>query len=373
MNIREEAEIFEKKADELSKINPSKARYYYLEAAERYIEISKISYGNEAVFIEKAESCYEKAKNLNETGEEPKMIESMKIQKPKINFKNIAGMQSLKEEIRMKIIEPLLHPELYEYFDQKTGGGILMYGPPGCGKSFIAEATAGEAGVTFFHVKASDLKSKWLGESEKNIASLFEAARPNQPCIIFFDEFEALGGERTRTDEHTRNLVSQLLTEMDGVGNKDKQILLLAATNEPWSIDVALRREGRFGTSIFIPQPDLNTRKEILKLMLEKKPLDKSVSIENLALITEHYSGADLKALVNKATENVLRECIKTNKKRNITNSDFKEALLKITPTTYLWYKHAIDSIRKTGTEHFFRDIIEAGYRTVPALVAQVV
>ena len=163
-----------------------------------------------------------------------------------------------------------------------------MYGPPRCGKSLIAKATASEAGAQFIHVKSSDLKSKFVGETEKNIAELFENARGQKPTIIFFDEFESLGSDRTDAPAHDKSAVAQLLTEMDGMDSNDQQILLLEETNEPWSIDPALRREGRFGTTLFIPPPDVKSRKEILGIILAQRPT-KEIDYDILAKLTEGF------------------------------------------------------------------------------------
>ncbi len=239
-----------------------------------------------------------------------------------------------------------------------------MYGPPGCGKSLIAEATANEANATFFHVIASDLKSKYVGETEQNIAQLFKEARERQPSIIFFDEFEVLGGERSRSDPYTRQAVSQLLTEMDGVGTKEKeknQILLLAATNEPWNIDIALRRGGRFGQSIFVPAPDSISRKCILELQLKDKPLDNTINLHEIATVTEHFSGADLKTICERAAELPLREFLRTQQLRKMCARDFAQAIAQHHSTVLMWVDQAYREITERGFETLFPEIVRMG------------
>ncbi|MFQ5621203.1 MAG: ATP-binding protein, partial [Candidatus Nanoarchaeia archaeon] len=307
-----DAERLIREAKDLELNHPQEARVKYLEAAEIMLYLSTQDKQNHDRYVEFANDLYNKAKQIDpnaplESGKdhhkakdkEPKELQQ-EIQKPdnfnadefisssKTLFQDIGGLEELKEEIRFKIIEPLKHPDLFAFYGKKMGGGILMYGPPGCGKTLIAEATANEANATFFHVKSSNLKSKYVGETEKNISELFGKARAMQPSIIFFDEFEALGNDRTASAHaHEVSTVAQLLTEMDGMGTKDQKILLLAATNEPWSIDPALRREGRFGETLFIPPPDLDSRKSILKINMKNRPT-KDIDWDQLAIITNN-------------------------------------------------------------------------------------
>ena len=233
-----------------------------------------------------------------------------------------------------------------------------MYGPPGCGKSLIAEATAGEAEVAFFHVKASDLKSKYIGETERNISKLFETARQNQPCIIFFDEFEALGEDRNNAAPQNKGAVSQLLTEMNGLGTKGDQILLLAATNEPWAVDLALRREGRFGTNLFVPPPDLETRKQILYLQLNDKP-NENIDLNQLANKTENYSGADLNAVVNHAVEQTIKECIHAKSIKPITTHKLIRALEVKKSSISPWFIHAVQKISDLHLKENFPELFD--------------
>ena len=364
--IEERASMMLQEAERLETQDPRRASMLYLDTAEVFIYLSRSSNPYDAQkHIEKATWCYEKSQDLkgkaNPTVE--KVTQATKLNSG-ITFKDIGGLEALKDEIRLKIIEPFKYPEIFKKYGKSIGGGILMYGPPGCGKSLIAEATANEAQATFFHVKASDLKSKYVGETEQNIANLFKEARERQPSIIFFDEFEVLGGERGRSDPYTRQAVSQLLTEMDGVGTKnpdDQKILLLAATNEPWNIDIALRRQGRFGQSIFVPAPDYESRRRILQLHLKDKPIDSSVNIHELAEVTEHLSGADLKAVCENATELPLREFIKTKQLRKITAHDFAHAIAHQQSTMASWFKNAYTQVTERGFETLFPELVRAG------------
>ena len=334
--------------------DPAEAAKKYLQAAQELLELSSTHPVRQQEYIDVANRMYLQAKKLRSNSPE-----GMTISKPKkdITFASIAGLEELKEDIRFKIIEPLKHPELFQYYGKSVGGGTLMYGPPGCGKTLMAKATANEAKATFIHVKSSDLKSKFVGETEKNIAELFSQARKNQPSIIFFDEFEALGGDRTEGLSHERSAVAQLLTEMDGVDTKDQQILLLAATNEPWTIDPALRREGRFGTTIFIPPPDLAAREQILALQMQKRPTEK-IGYIALAQATEGFSGADLKAVCEYATNLALKESLLTGKKRKVTMQDMEAAVAKTQSVLPQWFAKAHQQVAKKRLEESFKELV---------------
>ena len=344
-------------ADAIKSSNQQKAKEMYLRAAEMFLHLSEVL--NDKKYLEEAEKTFKKTQSLSppsQFGENQIDINKMMVEKPKLKFKDVGGLKDLKEEIYLKVIAPLKFPKVYNYFNKKIGGGILMYGPPGCGKSLIAEATAGEADVAYFHVKASDLKSKYVGETERNIAKLFETARENQPCVIFFDEFEALGEERTSASPQNKGAVSQLLTEMNGLGTKDDQILLIAATNEPWAIDIALRREGRFGTTLFIPPPDEIAREEILKLELKDKPT-KNIDYKKIAELTEGFSGADMGSIINHAIEKAIKEVIITKKVRPITTEDLLSSLTKKKSSITPWFNHALSTVFTLQMEDSFPEL----------------
>jgi len=263
--------------------SPAAAKQMFVEAAALLLEGSRRAPSLDArkESLDLANQLYLRSQQVQE------QKESLLFKNATVSFKDIAGMDAVKEEIRLKLIAPLKYPEVFAKYGKQVGGGILMYGPPGCGKSLLAEATAGEAGVPFFNVKASSLKSKYVGETEKNIANLFAEARKHEAAIVFFDEFEALGADRNKTSfSFEKNFVSQLLTELDGVGSKNQRLLVIAATNLPWEIDLALRRDGRFGTAIFIPPPDASARREMLQMMLKSCPTQ-GIEYDELMRLTE--------------------------------------------------------------------------------------
>ena len=263
------------------------------------------------------------------------------VERPKIDFKDVGGMDELKEEIRLKIIAPLQHPELYKAYGKPIGGGILLYGPPGVGKTHLARATAGEVRAGFLAVGISDVLDMWIGQSEKNLHALFDQARRNRPCVLFFDEVDALAASRTDM-RHSggRQVINQFLAELDGIQSSNEGVLILAATNAPWHLDSAFRRPGRFDRILFVPPPDATARAAILRIQLKGKPVQ-DVDCEYLAKKTEHFSGADLKAVVDAAIETKLREALKDGKPRPLTTKDLASAAGGIRPSTREWFSTA--------------------------------
>jgi SpoVK/Ycf46/Vps4 family AAA+-type ATPase len=269
---------------------------------------------------------------------------AFELERPKICFADVGGMESVKEEIRLKIIYPLTRPELYKAYGKAVGGGILMYGPPGCGKTHLARATAGEVKARFIAVGIADVLNMWVGESERNLHELFEQARQNTPCVLFFDEVDALGASRADL-RHSggRQLVNQFLSELDGVNASNEGLLILAATNAPWHIDPAFRRPGRFDRIVFVPPPDEAARAAITTIMLAGKPTD-LVDAEAVARKTEGFSGADLKAMVDVAIEAKLREEISGRAgggPEPLRTKDLLAAARQLKPTTREWFATA--------------------------------
>jgi ATP-dependent 26S proteasome regulatory subunit len=263
------------------------------------------------------------------------------VERPKIKFADVGGMDELKEEIRLKIIYPLQHPEMYRAYGKEIGGGILMYGPPGCGKTYLARATAGEISAGFLSVGISDVLDMWIGNSERNLRELFQQARYNKPCVLFFDEVDALGGRRSdMAGGGARQLVNQFLSEMDGVESSNDGLLILAATNAPWHLDPAFRRPGRFDRVLFVPPPDHAARTEILRLLCREKPAA-AIDFDHLAKKTDHFSGADLKAVIDMAVERKLREAMRAGALKPLSTEDLVAAVKTLKPTTREWFSTA--------------------------------
>jgi SpoVK/Ycf46/Vps4 family AAA+-type ATPase len=266
---------------------------------------------------------------------------TIEVDRPALTFGDVGGMEPVKEEIRIKIIHPTNHPELYRAYGKAIGGGILLYGPPGCGKTFLARATAGEIHAGFLAVGINDVLEMWIGNSERNLHALFEQARQNTPCVLFFDEVDALAASRADLRASGgRQLINQFLAELDGIGSRNEGVLVLAATNAPWHLDSAFRRPGRFDRILFVPPPDLPARASILRILCQGKPVQ-NIDYEHLAKKTDHFSGADLKAVVDVAIEAKLREAMKAGTPRPLTTKDLVTATAAVKPSTREWFATA--------------------------------
>ena len=281
------------------------------------------------------------------------------LEKPTTRFSDVGGMKNVKNEISLKIIQPLKNPDLYKAFGKKAGGGILLYGPPGCGKTFIAKATAGEIDAKFISIGLHDILDMWIGNSEKNLHQVFEVARANKPCVLFFDEVDAIGSSRADLKQSAmRHVINQFLAELDGVEANNEGVLILAATNAPWSVDGAFRRPGRFDRIIFVAPPDEEARIDILKNLLNGKPVGE-VDVKKIAAQSEGYSGADLTALIDIAVEDKLTQSIETGELQPLTTKDFLRALKIHKPTTQEWFASARNYALYANESGLYDDILK--------------
>ncbi|MCB0762108.1 MAG: AAA family ATPase [Flavobacteriales bacterium] len=280
------------------------------------------------------------------------------LSKEVVKFSDVGGMEHVKEEISLKIIHPLKHPELYKAYGKKTGGGILLYGPPGCGKTFLAKATAGEIDARFMPVGINDILDMWIGNSEKNLHDMFETARRVKPCVVFFDEVDALGASRQDMRQSAgRHLINQFLSELDGMESDNEGLLILGATNAPWHLDPAFRRPGRFDRIIFVQPPDEEGRKAILMLMLREKPLE-NVDFGAVARKTAEFSGADLQAVVDICIEQKLSESFKTGVPEPIRTKDLLAAAKRVKPSTREWFNTAKNYALYSNESGLYDDIL---------------
>lgn len=281
----------------------------------------------------------------------------LRMEKPGIAFGDVGGMEDVKQQIRMKIIHPLRHPEIYAAYGKRTGGGVLLYGPPGCGKTHLARATAGEVDAGFLSIGIQDVLDMWIGNSEKKLHEVFTYARQNTPCVLFFDEVDALGAKRSRfTNAGGRAVVNQFLAELDGVKGENDGLLILAATNTPWDVDPAFRRPGRFDRVIFVPPPDAAAREEILSIKLRDKPTEK-IDVRKLAKRTDQFSGADLEGLIDHAVEQKLEQAMRDGVPKPLTNSDLVAAAKRVRPTTAEWFAGAKNYALYANQGGFYDDI----------------
>src|SRR5215204_3061919 len=264
----------------------------------------------------------------------PSAMREVLVQKPNIEWKDIGGLYNVKEELKEAIEWPLKHADLFNKASIKPPKGILLYGPPGTGKTLLAKAVASTSESNFISIKGPELLSKWVGESEKGIREIFRKARQAAPCVIFFDEIDAIAPRRSGSDggdSHvTERLVSQMLTEIDGLEDL-KGVVIIGATNRPDIIDEALLRPGRFDRLLEIPIPDNNTRKQILQIHLKKKPLASDVDIDKLVGLTDSFTGAEIEALVNAAAIAAVKEHVIAKEQKEINNDQKIDTNIKDT------------------------------------------
>lgn len=285
-------------------------------------------------------------------------MESRFIQRPDIKFEDVGGMDNVKKEIDLKIIQPLKHPDIYKAYGKKVGGGILIYGPPGCGKTYLARATAGEVNASFISVSLDEILDMFIGNSEKNLHEIFELARQNTPCVLFFDEIDALGASRNDMKQSGgRHLINQFLQELDGMESENDGILVLGATNTPWNLDSAFRRPGRFDRIIFIPPPDEEARENIFKLKLKDKPKD-GIDYSALAKKTSDYSGADIEAVIDIAIEIKLEQALKDGIPKPLENKDLVKAIKKHKASTKEWFSSAKNFALYANESGLYDDIL---------------
>jgi SpoVK/Ycf46/Vps4 family AAA+-type ATPase len=323
------------------------------ETYQRILEINP-SFSDEEL-DDKLRMRHQAEQSMEEDGEEDV---SLFIQDPGINFSHVGGMQQVKREIEIKIIQPLKHVDLYKAYGKKAGGGILLYGPPGCGKTMIARATAGEMNARFINVGLNDILDMWIGNSEKNLHRIFEYARKNTPCVLFIDEIDALGASRSDMKQSAgRHLINQFLQELDGVGANNEGVLVLGATNTPWHLDPAFRRPGRFDRIIFVPPPDQDARASILQLKLKGKPVD-NIDFESLSKNTPDFSGADIEAMIDIAIEEKLEEAFKDGIPVPIKTKDLLNAAKKHKASTKEWFSIAKNFALYSNESGLYDDIL---------------
>ncbi len=266
----------------------------------------------------------------------PSAMREIAIEVPKVHWSDIGGLEEVKQTLQEIVEWPIKYRKLFEQFHIEVPKGVLLFGPPGCGKTLLAKAVATESEANFIAVRGPEVLSKWVGESEKRIREIFRKARIYAPCIIFFDEIDAIAPRRGMFPGSAgviERVISQLLTELDGIQTRG-DVVVIAATNRPDILDPALLRPGRFDRVIYVPPPDFRTRVEILKVHTRNIPLAEDVDIEDLARRTEFYSGADLAAIVREAALNAIRRIVLRKEKiQKVTAEDFEYALTKIRPS----------------------------------------
>lgn len=324
---------------ELAELSSERLRAARIERAKRIIAIADS-------LPESAPKPAPKPKNPGGTqsGGESDATEFSAASIPDTTFQDVKGLDEAKEAIRIKMIYPMNHADLYSALGKKSGGGILLYGPPGTGKTMLARAAANEAKAVFYAVKCSDIVSKWVGESEKNIAALFDTARSKDRAIIFFDELDSLFYMRGQ-DVHNDRRVNELLQQIDGFSSKGSGLMVLGATNNPWAVDSAAMRPGRFSQKIYIPLPDAAARKEMITARLNATRLDGAIDVNYITEQTCDYSGADIAELIDRATDFPLARSLSSGTICGLTNADLLDALKRTSPS--------VDKARLSQFEEF--------------------
>lgn len=329
------------------------ARIYLLQAARAMTELAA---SGEAALREQREEMARKLLDLSQScknrkpgrkaglekagadGGEPEAEKNWVVrERPDVRFDDIAGLEDVKQDIRLKMIYPVQNPDLAKRFGIATGGGILLYGPPGTGKTMVARAVACEIEATFFSIKPSQIMSKWVGEAEQNIQQLFDQARAEPVSIIFIDEVEALVPAR-RDSQSTvmQRVVPQILAELEGFDRKKDSpntLLFIGATNEPWSLDPAMLRPGRLDEKIYVGLPDAPARHKMLEIYLAGRPLADDVDFAELTDRLEGYSGADIKNICHKAATIPFLASVQDGLERVVTRADVMSVLEKIRPS----------------------------------------
>lgn len=300
--------------------------------------------------------------DLNEDYEESFDDDEIEIEfeeKPDADFDRVGGMEGVKEEIRMKILYPMENKELFEAYGKKAGGGVLLYGPPGCGKTLISRATAGEIKAKFFNIGLHQILDMWIGKSEEKLHEIFEVARRQAPSVLFFDEVDALAADRKDLRASAgRTLINQFLSELDSEAAENDGVLVLGATNAPWHLDSAFLRPGRFDRLIFVPPPDVEAREEIVKIMADGKPVV-GLDPANLAKRVKDFSGADIKAVFDQAIEASLGEAMESGKIVPVTQKQLVKAAKAVKPSTRKWFESARNYALYANQSGLYDEILE--------------
>jgi SpoVK/Ycf46/Vps4 family AAA+-type ATPase len=280
---------------------------------------------------------------------------------PGVRLADIGGMEQVKQRIHASFLDPLRNPEIAARFGKTMRGGLLLWGPPGCGKTFIARALAGELGASFYVIGLNDVLEMWIGKSERNLHEVFERARRNKPCVLFFDELDSIGQRRAnlRTTGATfRNVVNLFLAELDGADVDNDGVFVLGATNHPWDVDSALMRPGRFDRTVLVLPPDRDAREAILRLHLRGRPVEK-FDLRRIADASDGFSGADLSLVCEQATERAMADSIRSGQVRPISQADLVDAVRTVQPSIGPWMETARNFATYSNDSGMYDELVD--------------
>ncbi|SKG27104.1 cell division control protein 48 CDC48 [Mycobacteroides abscessus subsp. massiliense] len=280
------------------------------------------------------------------------------LEKSDVRLADVGGMADVKRQLDLSLFGPLRNPELVKAFGVSARGGLLLYGPPGCGKTFLARAVAGELGANFYPVGIADVMHPIFGQSEQRMREIFEIARRNAPCVLFFDELDALGHRRSQLSGSSglRPLVNQLLAELDPATESNEGLYVLGATNHPWDVDAALRRPGRFDRMILVALPDEEARIAIVKYHLRDRPLE-GINLTSIAKRTEGRSGADLAHICNTATQFAMADSISTGQVRPVRMADIDTAIAQVGASAGGWFDTARNVVEFSNSDGTYDEL----------------
>lgn len=283
------------------------------------------------------------------------------LSRPDTRLDDVGGMNAVKERLQLSFLGPLRNPELQAAFGKSLRGGLMLWGPPGCGKTFMARAVAGELGAKFYEVGLADVLDMWIGSSERNLRSIFEVARNNRPCVLFFDEIDALGMKRSQLrggGAAMRGVVNQLLSELDGVTSDNEGVFVLAATNHPWDVDPALLRPGRLDRTLLVLPPDPEARAAIVDYHLRGRPTE-AIDTAKVAAATEGLTGADLALLCEQVAEDALAESMRSGAVRPITTKALLKVAKKQRPSISSWLETARNHATFSNQDGTYDELVE--------------
>lgn len=279
----------------------------------------------------------------------------------RVTLADVGGLEAVKTRLRESFLEPMRHPELAKAFGKTLRGGLVLYGPPGCGKTFMARAIAGELGARFLTTNLTEILGSYIGETERNLHALFEHARSLTPAVLFLDEIDAIGAKRSSIGtgwSGMRAMVDQLLMELDSMEADNDGLFVLAATNSPWEVDPALMRPGRFDRMLLVLPPDEPARDAILRMHLDRRPVA-GIDVGELVRKTAGFSGADLEHLVGSAAEQAMMKSIRTGEVQPIGMDELRHVLREVKPSTGTWLAGAKNVVAFANSDGRYDDLAE--------------